>query len=509
MRDNGGWRADGSGGVAVVVGVVALGVLAELVAVLAATRRHFTYTLDDAYIHLTLAQQIAHGHYGLDPGVASSPSSSILWPFLLAPLSFLPHPDIWPLVLNAGFTVGTAVFLFHGLRRSMPGPAAAALTCLLVLGLNVVGIAFTGMEHSLQVLIASMVACGLLVVVDEEPVPRYLWVAIALGPLVRYELAAVSAAAALVLVASGHWRKAAVATATWVAGVAAFSAFLVLHDLDPLPSSILAKSHYGEDLSVHTLAKQVAVALDHPAFRLCLAIVLVDWAVRREWGRLHTFVSLVLLAHAVAGDFGWFGRYDVYLYVATTPLLVRFLSAWWARGRRAWLPVAVTAALAALAVTPLVEVTMHTPAGARDIWSQQAQTADFVREQWQRPVAVNDLGLVAYRGDQTVLDLGGLASQEARRARLADDGSAWMDDLVRRSGVGLVAIYTHWFESVPTSWTLVGRISGTPSVSSAQPSVDLYVVDPADASTVCDELLEFGRTTLSSWTHVSCLAPRS
>ena len=47
----------------------------------------FTYTLDDPYIHLRLAENISQGHYGINPSEYSAPSSSILWPFLLVPFS--------------------------------------------------------------------------------------------------------------------------------------------------------------------------------------------------------------------------------------------------------------------------------------------------------------------------------------------------------------------------------------------------------------------------------------
>src|ERR1700761_8124302 len=42
-----------------------------------------TYSLDDPYVHLSVSEQIWHGHYGVNPGEVASPSSSILFPFLL------------------------------------------------------------------------------------------------------------------------------------------------------------------------------------------------------------------------------------------------------------------------------------------------------------------------------------------------------------------------------------------------------------------------------------------
>lgn len=47
------------------------------------------FTLDDAYIHLSLAENLAAGHYGVNPGEHASVSSSPLWPVVLVPFVWL------------------------------------------------------------------------------------------------------------------------------------------------------------------------------------------------------------------------------------------------------------------------------------------------------------------------------------------------------------------------------------------------------------------------------------
>jgi hypothetical protein len=57
----------------------------------------FIYALDDPYIHLDLADQLARtGVYGVNEGQVAAPSSSILWPFLLIPLHDTPFHPICP-----------------------------------------------------------------------------------------------------------------------------------------------------------------------------------------------------------------------------------------------------------------------------------------------------------------------------------------------------------------------------------------------------------------------------
>jgi hypothetical protein len=399
--------------------------------------------------------------------------------------------------------------LMTSLRRSLPAPVAAAVTIVAVFALNLVGLAFTGMEHSLQVLLAVLVATGVVTVVRDGRVPTSLVVAMALGPLIRYENAALSVAAALVLMASGFRRQALVGTASWLAGAAAFSAFLLHLGLDFMPSSVLTKSAFARAPVGKVVAVHLAVAVQHhPFVDVVVAVLLLDLLVVRRWHRLHTFVALVLVAHVVAGDYGGFGRYQVYVLAALVPVLASWVAEWPRRRPHPRLVtvIGVAAACGMLAsLVPLALFTPRTDSAARDIWSQQSQTADFVALEWRQPIAVNDIGLVAYHSGQPVLDLWGLADETARKARMESGDPDWLSGVVARSGVRLVAIYASWFPRVPAGWTLVGTIEGVPSVSSYQRTVDIYVVHPEDAGSVCGLLHDFAHRTQSDVTKVSCV----
>ncbi len=74
--------------------------IALLACILILNNGTFAYTLDDAYIHLSLSEQIARGHYGLNAAEYSSPASSILVPILLAPFSGTPVHAFVPLAVN-------------------------------------------------------------------------------------------------------------------------------------------------------------------------------------------------------------------------------------------------------------------------------------------------------------------------------------------------------------------------------------------------------------------------
>src|SRR5688500_11338421 len=58
------------------------------------------YTLDDPYIHLAVAENILRGGYGVNIQEYSSPSSSMLYPFLLAVTEFVGLGSWGPLIIN-------------------------------------------------------------------------------------------------------------------------------------------------------------------------------------------------------------------------------------------------------------------------------------------------------------------------------------------------------------------------------------------------------------------------
>ena len=91
---------------------------AELVASLALCDFRLIFTLDDAYIHLAVADQSISmsrsktnlsGGYGVNAGEYSSPSSSIIWPYVLALTEALRLGAFGPLLINAA-AAGATVF---------------------------------------------------------------------------------------------------------------------------------------------------------------------------------------------------------------------------------------------------------------------------------------------------------------------------------------------------------------------------------------------------------------
>jgi hypothetical protein len=456
--------------------LVLLAAAAVLAAILALNHGAFTYSLDDPYIHLALSERIRLGHYGINPGEAAAPSSSVLWPLLLAPLAGTALHMWLPLGLNLACLLASVEMLRRVAARHLPPLAAGLIAAILALVLNFVGLAFTGMEHGLQVALALAVFSGLLEFEENGRISPLLMVAIVVGPLVRFEAIAVSGMALLVLSLSGRRAAAVGLGVLMLVPLAAFAVFLIGLGLPPLPASVLTKLAAGQgasfDLAVLLVVRWGAVA--EGMLLLALAGSLARPAGRRRW-RLVLFAGGAGLAHLLAGRWGWpgFYRYEVYVLALSAAALVEVYGV-----MLPGLPARrlVLGGLALLVLChPFLAATQHTPLAANDVYRQQYQMHRFVTGFARSAAAVNDLGWVAYGNSALVLDLWGLASEEARQARAAAS-PGWMAEMVDAQRVPLAMIYADVFgAAVPAAWIPLARLDlGRAPVSAARREVTLY-----------------------------------
>lgn len=531
--------------------VLLVGMAYEFQAVLARCEGRFVYSLDDPYIHLALAERIAAGSYGINPGEPAAPSSSVIWPFLLVPFASTPFFEYIPLVFNIICAV-ISVWVYTELGRVIFSPPASEparstpftsslpvflLAVLLIPTTNLIGLAFTGMEHSLQVLLTAVIVYGLarLLLVDRR-VPWWLTAAVIAAPLVRFECLAVSAAALAVMLLRRQFRAVGAAAAGLAAGLGGFALFLHGLGLGWLPTSVAAKSSFfapGANLgfgygSVQSgLLNLARAAVDRNLYAhqagtmrwmmLALALAAVFSAVKAlRQGRgttpvqpsgeqagpgvdllLALFALAVLALHLIFGQFGWWDRYEVYAFTAGALTLLLLARGALRRSFRA-APAAGAAALVLASLwagAPYYINFVRTPEASANIYEQQYQMHRFVVDLYRGPVAVNDLGWVAYRNPYYVLDLWGLASKEALEQRTRAQDTQWMDQMARERGVRLVMVYDTWFTRRPTGWQAVGRLYlGQPQASAGGNVVTFYALDNQTAEQVRGLLIQFRPT---------------
>lgn len=455
------------------------------------------YSLDDPYIHLAVAESIVEGGDGINSEEFASPSSSILFPFLLAfGLHIGLGGELLPLILSVPFSLaGTWIMSGFAWRTVGKGGGRIALSSAIILGpsiilaTNAIALPMTGMEHSIHVF-ATILALTGLYRLSLEPSSRISLASVMLGTLlcatIRFEgLALVVAMVAAIYSLGLRWH--AILTGSLVLII--LSTYAVLMNslgLPIFPSSVMTKSDIA------------ANAGDGNAFGVLSGLLTNIWnSLNSRWGMLFAIVSVILLAaafaymrddknrriftlavvfilgsHIIAGRYGWFGRYEVYIVAA---MLIGLISL------DKFFPKSVTTLLSApllllIVGAPYAWTTFKTPEASANIYQQQYQMHRFVQEYFPERVAVNDLGYVAFKNENYVLDLWGLGSEEARRL---SSNNQWTPDLLdritHRYEIAYAMIYTDWFGEIPANWCRAADLV-TSQVTSAGNTVSFYLI---------------------------------
>jgi hypothetical protein len=465
---------------------------AEIGLVLVATHGHFVYALEAAYTHLALAQQIAQGHYGLFPGEAAAPSSSILFPFLLAGLSPLGLGALLPLAINVVSTLAAGVFAVLLARECaiplsrIPALRLFLLTAVVAIALDLPGLAITGLEHSLHVALTVAYLLGLIRFVVSGRCDWWWIACIFIQPILRFEAASMLVADALIFVAFRKYHYALAMVAIGVFLVGGYSLFLHSLGLPLLPSSVLTRSDWSNEAVVsHAGPFRIIVAIaknlygnlnSFGAAQMLGGVALgVAWLggasielSRRPLAQFDqiklvtlAFMTFVTAAQLAGGKIGWVPpRYEAYVLVLNLcgiAIIFRDNVSDWC-GHATWLRVSGICLALLLIFAGYATQFLFIPTSARKEYQGPFQLHRFVTEFYRAPVAVNQIGYLNFSNPFYVLDLSGVGSEAARSARALNRSPEWMDGLLANHDVVLALIDTGHDTSVPAAWIEVGEL---------------------------------------------------
>lgn len=469
---------------------------------------YFGYTLDDAYIHLALAEGIWQGSWGINPGEAASPSSSFIWPIVLAPFTPFGWQDRMPFVFGLMSLLGAAWVAWRVLREAWPekkmGDAALAWVVFAVtLGCNGPQLVMSGMEHALVMLVLAVTLWGVVRLGGKGKLPRAVVAGLIALPLVRFELALLALAVGAGTAWRKRWRLLGILGAGWAAGVAVYLLVVVVYGLPWLPSSVLVKSgidHGGlvayvvgkvvgfytgagrfeewllvVGLSMCVLAAGVMAVLRRtPAMWLLAGFVVVVWGTAMNLplrfiyeGRYHApllWVSVVavlaMAAQVVPAAKGW--RHIALVVMTVLVALTALPNHWWRQ--KYWLPIAV-----------------------RNIRDEHYQLHKFVTQYYKGAVAAHDIGWVSYRNPYYVLDLAGLANEGVRKSFADGRDAAKLERFAREHKAGLAVVYDSWVpeSEIPKTWVRVGALGMLGGAVSAGDAIMVfYATSPEDVAPV-------------------------
>ena len=383
-----------------------------------------------------------------------------------------------------------------------------------VLGLNLVGLAFTGMEHSLHVLLTLLGLYGLVRFKEDGQVRAWWILSVVVAPFVRFE-----GMSTVLLVTSfllGQRRIVPAITCLGLVGAGMAVWWIVMSRLELpfLPSSVAMKL----DLQASTggissfllmrLARNIESNLNSRAGLILFAIAaaLLLRATPKQFIRclqstgpqfvgpaVALFGAGLIVAHLAVGKEGWFVRYEAYVLIGGVVCLIAAFYRAIPGGRRRW-QWAILAGCALAVLQPYTLATLRTPTAAAHVFAQQYQMHRLAADILRVPVGVNDLGWVSFRNDNYVLDFWGLGSEVARKARMAAVASGrakdgvWMNDIARGRRVQVAMIYEAYLPA-PADWIKVAELQlNMRIITPAHGVVSIFVLDPELLGPVIDSL---------------------
>lgn len=513
-----------------IVLVVAVAFFVVTVLALAALSRrandgHLVYALDDAYIHMAIARNVAeHGVFGISSSEFSSASSSPLWTMLLASIDIAAGDAEWtPLALNLLFGALALVvaFLLAG-DAGIGGLRLPLLLGAIVLLTPMAPMAMVGMEHLLHLCAALFLLYALWPFLGRggkrRSSPFLLCAAALLAVGARYESLFLVAAALIVLAARGQWRGLIACTVGAAIPVGIFGIFSVAHGQYFLPNTLLLKSGFPHLGNAVAVAKRLGIdgfktlAYSPHLYVLVIALVALfwrGWAAGKPYDRRNLPAIIVVAAailHVQFARTGWFYRYEAYLVgLSVMALAIGIARIDSARVRVSFRSRSI-ATMACLAVTLLVAgyplarraAACHakTVQATRNIYQQQYQMGRFLHRYYEgEAVAANDVGAINYLARIDCLDLWGLASHEvARRMRNGCYDTGAISEIADERGVRIALVYEPLFArqcSLPGDWTPVGSWTIRNNVVCGGTTVTFFAIDQAEVGPLAAHLESF------------------
>lgn len=505
---------------------------------LALTQGHFTYSLDDAYIHMAMAKNFAtHGVWGVTAFDFTSTTSSPLWTLALSALFAVLGPLEWiPLALNILLASLIVFVSWRHLCKRLTSPFLTfPVLTLLIIGVALPALIITGMEHLAFILFAIVFIIEVERAAGDEPLSTrtklVLFLLAAALAALRYESLFIIVPVAAVL----FWKKRPLeALAVLCAAVVVLGGYGLIsmsQGWPPLPNSILLKTQTNY-AGVPLATGPAQLLLFRFLTNLAYPHLLIAWlvcALAIWWsaqGKVSTepreapageapagmlIVILVLTLHLIAGNTFplQFMRYEAYLFALavlwSAPILMEMAASMGRKLVSNPKPDRTTMAivlllLGAVAGRLLLQLPLDslykTPTATSNIYHQQYQMGRFLHVYYSgQGVAANDIGAIDFLADLRLTDLYGLASLDVVEAKLNGGyDTAAIGRISLKNGARVAVVYDSWFRALaqlPSSWVRVANWSISDNVICGDDHVSFYAIRPSDAPELRGALIEF------------------
>ena len=503
-----------------------------LVSVMNQTGGVFSYPVDDAYIHMQIARNLAeHGVWGINPNEFGSASSSPLYTLILGLLSliFSSHYLI-PLVVNSIAGILLVAAVQRWLQKENLGMGLQIVFLLLfVFLLPLPLVILSGMEHTLQCLFSFLFVYQFSSWMEGRGtgtgtgtgtgrgIPIQLIVYGMLAVSIRYEDIFLLALACLILFFRRRFTQGFLLGLLVMLPLILFGIYSVAKGSYFLPNSVLVKSEAAQ-FSIGGMATALGNILQQKflfAYQgisllatqklllllpLCLLAAINYLKEKRSYTYILVILTGTVFLHIALADTGKFYRYEAYLICLSLPVIFMVLFQW-GRTQSKRLTLISRLVFLFILILLLLPVVLRsvialskTRQSCINIYEQQYQMGRFLKTFHNNEVvAAYDIGAISYFTNCRIVDLWGLANIEVARSKKGGYWTApFLDSLVRSKGGRMAIIYDSWIgSSIPPSWQKIGSWTIQNNVVCGDDTVFFYSVDSTRAAPLKKNLLDY------------------
>lgn len=494
---------------------------------LSETENYFTYLLDDAYIHLAIAKNIAfHGVWGVTQYAFSSTSSSPVFTVILSALIYVfGDHELIPLFFNVGCAFFTIYFLnkyysdyFHSTKSIVWSSLFTMLFASVAL------LVFSGMEHVMQALVIVVnILCFERWLRSEYKDPYYagwFYFTLALLGLIRFDsmFYFLSLAGAFLLL--GRFKQMAWVLVFGFTPILIFGYFTYQETGYFFPNSVVvkgAKFDFSGDYF-----RQIADIIFYKIlynryfyFAGLLPLLISAFLIIKDLKKGLNFQKILagnfliivwcitLFLHTTFSQLTKLYRYEVYILIGFAMVIIPRLKSVFAHRHFLLKENRVVASLLLLSCLTLVfkiGITSYLiVVGSKNIYEQQIQSARFLKKYYnESKVVANDIGAICYFTDIHLLDFEGLGSKEVmpfriRRIGIDDQFERFLKEYTIHHNYQLAIAYEEWLEGhTPKNWKKVAllKISGSSAVL-GRDHLYIYSIDPRNRNSLIQNIKNF------------------
>jgi len=450
--------------------------------VLRSTNGIFIYPLDDTYIHMSIAKNLALYHnWGISANEFQSASSSILYTILLsASFKLFGVNTIIPFIINLTAGIVLLFVIQRKLQKESIGFGVQFIILLLVIFFTPLPIIIiSGMEHTLQCLFSFLfifnfsdwISATESNSLKRKKLPVSLFIYGAVICALRYEGLFIIAVTCCILL---YYKKIITAFALGFVSILPliiFGIFSVMKGSYFLPNSVLLKSspvqlsgngfiNFISNILIDklTIAKTGITALATQRLLLILPLAFFFFRNQIKNALAYRLTIIVLIACTLLqlsfAATGWFYRYEAYLILCSTVILsiltVKGLKEWHLTRNK--MSLAVSLLVAFFLFFPLILRSTAAYAKASqaciNIYEQQYQMGNFVKKYYDiNAIAVNDIGAVSYFNQAKILDLWGLANIQVAKAKKNNSSTPeFLSTVTNNDHIDFAIVYDSWFD---------------------------------------------------------------